>query len=64
MPYQFLNPQLPMGYTPIIALLCTAGVALSLYAIYIERSKHADVEYQATCDLDETIACSYVLTSE
>ncbi len=50
--------------TPAIAVLCTAGVALSLYAIYVERSKHIDEGYQAACDLDETIACSHVLTSK
>jgi len=44
--------------------LSVCGVVLSCYAIHIERSKHSNKNYQAHCDLDDTIACSYVLTSE
>lgn len=47
-----------------IALFCVGGVALSYYAIHIERMKSEDVSYQATCDLDEKIACSVVVTSK
>ena len=49
--------------TPSIAVLCIGGLALSIYAIHIERSKHLDEDYKAHCDIDETIACSNVLTS-
>lgn len=46
------------------AFLGVSGLAISLYAIYIEQSKHSDNSYVAYCDVDETIACSDVLTSE
>ena len=44
--------------TPAIVVLCACGVALSAYAIHVERSKHRDEGYRAHCDMDETIACS------
>lgn len=44
-------------------LLGLAGLSVSLYAVYIERSKHNDDSYAAYCDLDKTFACSEVLTS-
>ena len=47
-----------------IVTLSVCGVVLSVYAIHIERSKHSNESYQAHCDLDDTIACSHVLTSE
>lgn len=50
--------------TPTLFLLCACGALLSYYAVYIEQSKQADVNYKAHCDLDETIACSKVLSSE
>ena len=50
--------------TPMLFVLCVCGTLLSSYAVYIERSKEADNSYKAHCDLDETIACSHVLTSE
>ena len=48
----------------MLFVLCVCGTLLSSYAVYIERSKEADNSYKAHCDLDETIACSHVLTSE
>ena len=50
--------------TPMLFVLCVCGTLLSSYAVYIERSKEADSSYKAHCDLDETIACTRVLTSE
>ena len=47
----------------VIALFCVGGVALSYYAVHIEQMKSANEDYHATCDLDETIACSKVVTS-
>jgi vitamin-K-epoxide reductase (warfarin-sensitive) len=48
----------------MLFVLCVCGTLLSSYAVYIERSKEADSSYKAHCDLDETIACTHVLTSE
>ena len=50
--------------TPMLFVLCVCGTLLSSYAVYIEQSKQADNSYKAHCDLDETIACTHVLTSE
>ncbi len=47
-----------------IALFCVGGVALSYYAIHIEHMKSENNDYQATCDLDEKISCSKVVTSK
>lgn len=48
----------------MLFVLCVCGTLLSSYAVYIEQSKQADNSYKAHCDLDETIACTHVLTSE
>ena len=48
----------------LIALLCVGGVALSYYAVHIEEMKSNNDDYRATCDLDEKIACSKVVTSK
>jgi vitamin-K-epoxide reductase (warfarin-sensitive) len=47
----------------LIYAAATAGVAVSLYALYVER--HAkDDGFVALCDLSPTVSCSDVLTSE
>ena len=47
----------------LIALFCVGGVALSYYAVHIEHMKSDNDDYHATCDLDEKISCSKVVTS-
>lgn len=47
-----------------IIVLCICGIALSSYAIYIKSAKDADENFQATCDLDETISCTHAIMSE
>ena len=47
---------------PIIACLC--GIALSLYALWVEIQKHRNPRYVAACDLGENMQCSRVLTSK
>jgi len=49
-------------FGPSVACLC--GIALSLYALWVEVQKHRNPLYVAVCDLGENMKCSRVLTSE
>jgi vitamin-K-epoxide reductase (warfarin-sensitive) len=40
------------------------GLALSLYAIYVEIKKTSDDSFDAICDISETMSCSKVFLSE
>ena len=44
--------------------LAICGIAVCLYAIHVERSKHANPSYHAMCDFSEGASCSRVLTSD
>ncbi|XP_053326580.1 vitamin K epoxide reductase complex subunit 1 [Spea bombifrons] len=44
-------------------LLCTVGIALSVYAYHVETSKERDAGYTALCDINPSISCSKVFTS-
>ena len=43
---------------------CVAGLAISLYAFYVEWNKHRDSTYTALCDFTDSMSCSKVLTSK
>jgi len=45
-------------------MTCILGLALSVYAYYVERRKLRDSKYVAACDFNEHMNCSKVLTSE
>lgn len=47
-----------------IVFLCACGVFFSCYAIYIARGKTLDENFEASCDIDETISCTSALLSE
>ena len=36
------------------------GLALSLYAIYVEMKKNENSDFNALCDISETMSCSKV----
>jgi vitamin-K-epoxide reductase (warfarin-sensitive) len=40
------------------------GVAVALYALYVEYRSAADPDYEALCDISESIKCTKVLMSE
>ena len=46
------------------SVACLCGIALSLYALWVEIQKHRNPQYVAACDLGENMKCSRVLTSE
>jgi vitamin-K-epoxide reductase (warfarin-sensitive) len=46
-----------------VNILCVLGIALSLYAFYVETKKITDPSYRAACDINERMSCSRVLTS-
>ena len=50
-------------YRKSVTVLCLVGIALSLYAYYVETRKTDDSSYQAACDLHERMSCTRVLTS-
>jgi len=43
---------------------CFLGIALSLFAFYVEKKKHQDESYVALCDINEQVSCSKVFTSK
>uniref|UniRef100_A0A7S1TWY3 vitamin-K-epoxide reductase (warfarin-sensitive) n=1 Tax=Phaeomonas parva TaxID=124430 RepID=A0A7S1TWY3_9STRA len=45
-------------------VLATAGIALSVFALYVEIRKEADEGYEALCDFNEHMSCSKVFTSD
>jgi uncharacterized membrane protein len=45
------------------AIACLIGIALSLYALFVEVRKHQNPKYVATCDFGKYASCSRVLTS-
>ncbi|XP_062485969.1 vitamin K epoxide reductase complex subunit 1 [Pezoporus occidentalis] len=45
------------------AALCVAGVALSLYALHVERARAREPGFRALCDLGEAVSCSRVFGS-
>ena len=55
---------LEMGARTVYIVLSVLGLVLSIYSVYIENLKLKDENYTALCDIDETISCSAVLTSE
>jgi len=46
------------------SVACCCGIAVSLYALWVEVQKHRNPAYVAVCDLGENMKCSRVLTSE
>jgi vitamin-K-epoxide reductase (warfarin-sensitive) len=42
---------------------CFLGIALSVYALFVELRKHRDPGYAAACDIGRHASCSRVLTS-
>ncbi|OCT61959.1 vitamin K epoxide reductase complex subunit 1-like protein 1 [Xenopus laevis] len=48
---------------PVRLLLCSVGIALSLYAFHVETSRERDPDYTALCDINPSISCSKVFTS-
>lgn len=52
---------LRMGKLTTFSLI---GLALSLYAVYVEMKKESDSSFEAVCDISETISCSKVFLSE
>ncbi|XP_050162133.1 vitamin K epoxide reductase complex subunit 1-like [Myiozetetes cayanensis] len=45
------------------AALCAAGLALSLYAVHVEREAARDPSYRAACDLAPAVSCTRVFGS-
>ncbi|KYO47892.1 vitamin K epoxide reductase complex subunit 1-like protein 1 [Alligator mississippiensis] len=43
--------------------LAALGLALSLYALHVERSRARDPQYRAACDLGPAVSCSRVFGS-
>jgi len=49
-----------LGYS----VACLIGIALSVYALWVEIQKHRNPLYVAACDLGDNMQCSRVLTSQ
>ncbi|KAK2511017.1 hypothetical protein Q9966_016750, partial [Columba livia] len=45
------------------AAVCLAGLALSLYALHVEREHARDPGYRAACDLAPAVSCTRVFGS-
>lgn len=46
------------------SVACWCGIALSVYALWVEVQKHRNPQYVAICDLGDNMKCSRVLTSQ
>lgn len=54
-----------MGVLDLLhGVLCSAALAISGYALYVELAKEKDENFEALCDLSPQISCSAVLTSK
>ena len=47
-----------------ILILCTLGICISMFALYVEFLKEKDPDYMALCDINSYMTCSRVLTSK
>lgn len=45
-------------------IICIVGLLISMYAIYVEYKSEMVENYEATCDINESISCSSVFKSE
>jgi vitamin-K-epoxide reductase (warfarin-sensitive) len=45
-------------------LVALVGIGLSAYAFYLDFKVAENPDYEASCDLSETISCTQVVTSE
>ena len=45
-------------------MACIFGIALSIYALYVEMTKLQNRDFKAMCDISETMSCSKVFTSK
>jgi len=64
-------PVVLLNYLPIdiarmtkLTTFSLMGLALSLYAVYVEVKKQEDSSFEAMCDLGATVSCSKVFMSE
>jgi len=48
----------------IVRIFTAIGLALSLYALYVEYRASNDETYEAVCDISDQISCSKVFLSE
>lgn len=47
-----------------VQITAIVGILLSLYALYVEKKTERNSRYQAICDINDTMNCGKVLTSE
>ena len=53
-----------MNYLHTVRVLTAlTGLSISLYTAYVYTQKRDDPEYEAYCDISETVSCSRVVTS-
>jgi vitamin-K-epoxide reductase (warfarin-sensitive) len=48
----------------LVWVAISVGSLLSLYALYVEHQATSSREYEALCDISETVSCSKVFLSE
>lgn len=58
------EPQSSLIVSTIVVLSLLTGLALSLYALYVEHEANLDSLYVATCDISEKVSCSKVFLSK
>ena|SRR5690554_6617978 len=44
----------------LFTIACEVGVAVSVYAVYVEKKVKEDAEYVAMCDFTPAVSCSKV----
>ena len=54
-----------MGVLALLhSVLCSAALAISGYALYVDLAKESDENFEALCDITPQMSCSAVLTSK
>eukprot|EP01147_Barroeca_monosierra_P006140 gene6140-7397_t len=48
----------------LVALTAVCGIAVCLFAFYVEHEASANTDFKAPCDVREGMSCSKVLTSK
>ena len=47
-----------------LLVMCMIGLVLSSYAVYVEQQKELNPSFEALCDINSSVSCSKVFSSE
>lgn len=60
-----MNTSRALHYSRVLnTLLCSLGMVVSIYAVFVEFKLEVDKDYVALCDINQVMACSKVFSSK